>query len=72
MLWREVRKAGNFLVGERVLGLFPNIGLSVVQSWMHFLALWSWRLKFVGKNRRERSYRETQPGSLLFRRPCPA
>lgn len=72
MLWREARKAGNFPVGERVLGLFPNIGLSVVQSWMHFSALWSWRLKSVGKNEKERFYIETQPGSLLFRRPYPA
>lgn len=59
MLWREARRAGNFPVGERVLGLFPNIGSSVVQNWMHFSAPWSWRLKFVGKNKRERYYIET-------------
>lgn len=72
MFWREARRAGDHPVGERVLGLSANIGLSVVLNWIYFSALYSWRLKSESRNKREKSSIETRPGSLLFRRPCPA
>lgn len=70
MLWEEARRAGDFSVGERVLDLSLPRGLSVVQSWMHFSALCSRSLKSEIRNKREKSYIETPPGSFLFRRPA--
>lgn len=65
-------KSRDFPVGERVLGPFANIGLSVVQSWIHFSALCSWELKSESGDKRKKSYIEVWPGPLLLRRCCPA
>lgn len=65
-------KSRDFTVGERMSGLSPDVGLSVAHSQTHLSALCSWRLKSESRNKREMPYIETQPVSLLFRRPCPA